>query len=101
MTEKYNGWTNYETWLVSLWYTDFIDEAKEVWAKATGATAARRLEFATDKLADIIEDIVLGMNPIQDNGLFLDLLTAGLDNVNWRELAEKEILNSIPEEQRT
>jgi len=102
MNQKYNGWTNYETWLISIWYTDFIDEARQAWAQAPAlAGPAQRLESAIDKLADIIKDVVLEMNPVIDNGLFLYLLITGLDNINWRELAEHEILNSIPEEQRT
>ena len=23
MNEKYNGWTNYETWLTALWFLDW------------------------------------------------------------------------------
>jgi len=82
---SYNGWSNYETWLVNLWYGDlFVDMANEDW---TGG--------------EIVEDFVMEMladeGALPETGFAADIMNAALRNVNWRELAEHYNVNDEDE----
>lgn len=69
-----NGWTNYETWLVGLWFNDNIDE-----------------DMAETMDADVYRDIVTcaAQDEIQGAGGFVsDVLGAFLYSVNWAELSD-------------
>ena len=65
---KYNGWTNRETWLVNLWYNpetksdiDYIEETLE---------------------SDLIEKLGSGSN------IYMDFINFNL--INWDELREAQ-----------
>ena len=95
--KKYNGWTNYETWLVNLW-TDgdesLSEMAQEAWNKAEKDQYFTREERATLDLADQIKDYV---DEIQEesgyNGanMFIDMINASLREVDWHDIAENYI----------
>ena len=82
----YNGWTNYETWLVNIWYDDaFTEEARDCAANADDRNGA------THDLADIIKEYVeeyIGEEAAGPTGLVADLLNAAMREVNWDEIAE-------------
>jgi len=80
---KYNGWTNYETWLVNLWFSDsyneyFLEQFRE----------GELLEKVNhDQLRDyVVEGFLDEQTP--ENGLVTDLVNNAMSQVNWRELAE-------------
>lgn len=73
---SYNGWSNYETWLVSLWFGDvFADLANE---DSAGG--------------EVFEEFVLDMleseGHLPETGFAADIMNAALRKVDWRELAE-------------
>ena len=68
---KYNGWTNKETWLVSLWYMDDI--------RAIRPSNA-------DQIEEYIEDMIISDR--HHDGLSLDFLRMCLADTNWREIYE-------------
>lgn len=75
---SYNGWTNYETWLVNLWLEELFTttEIKDI-----------------KQLAIYIEEYLDENNPIKEtNGLYCDLMSASLSVINYREIASN-ILN--------
>ena len=82
--EKYNGWTNRETWLVNLWYGDYFTEA----AEETGRG------FTADEVKEIVEETVyndllhfkIGAN--RNSGLLADIIGGSLARINWQEIAE-------------
>lgn len=76
----YNGWTNYETWLVNLWLTN--DEGSDEMAREC-CKAGREYESGK-ALREMVEE----WNPCQESGLFADLVGAALSAVNWQEIAE-------------
>jgi len=75
MCNKYNGWTNYETWIVKLW----LDNS------GTG-------ECPVEPTASAIKDYIQEFNPLAgDASMYADMLGAALSSVNWYEIAEAYI----------
>ena len=83
----YNGWTNYETWLVNLWL-DEEDSKAELWDQVdmTQADAVR-------ELATVIEDSVIDRVDEMgiENGMVRDLIGSALSEVNWDEIARSMV----------
>jgi len=99
-TDKYQGWTNYETWAVNLWLTNdsgIYDMIREMGQEAKAE--APELEAVKDEiwtvengakftLADRIKDYIEENNPLENqNDLYKDLLQGALSEVNWNEIA--------------
>jgi len=72
---KYNGWTNYETWIVALW----IDNDHQYW-RERAAKYKDRPGILADKLRESLSEHEL-------EGMHADLLNAALNRVNWQEIA--------------
>lgn len=93
MSQTYNGYTNYETWAVSLWIDNdqgsseyWREQAQEHWDNAVADTASARDENAACNLAEQLkEEHEEGMPKV--DGLWADLLNAALSEVNWHEIA--------------
>ena len=100
---KYNGWTNYETWLVGLWLDndqgtqEFVRETVEEFARQDfplddferriGTTSDdKRRRAVQEWLNDYIEEGAESL--LGESSLYSDLLTAALSEVDWRDLAE-------------
>lgn len=66
--EKYNGWTNYETWRVHL-------ECFDAWEGNLEADGAREM------IEELIEETT-------QEGLARDYAMAFISNVDWMEIAE-------------
>lgn len=86
---RYNGWTNYETWNVNLWI-DNDQGSHEFWSE-------RAVELCEDsdwdkddgscRLADELKEHFQENMP-EVSGTYADLLQSALDSVDWREIAE-------------
>jgi hypothetical protein len=98
---KYNGWTNYETWLANLWLTNdqggsewLEDSARECVEKAIEDDKGDIRDEATDALASVLEshfdEMAEEWMPKQA-GFFADLINAGLREVNWHEMARHAV----------
>ena len=86
--KKYNGYTNRETWLVSLW----IANDKELHAHWNQKTKERVLAAKTRTeearaLSWEIEEWCHEQRPSLSSGLFCDLLSAAIGRVDWFEVA--------------
>jgi len=96
MTRKdYNGWTNYETWLVKLWmdneegsYRFFQEQAEQVCKDDPDEEDNDRIRT----LAEIIQTSHEESLPKLE-GFAADLINGALAEVNWEEIA-----NSLLEE---
>jgi hypothetical protein len=74
---SYNGWTNYETWNVGLWYGDVF---------ADMASNASPQKLRGDDLESFV--VEMEMDKIPDSSLAADIMNASLRRVNWDELAD-------------
>lgn len=80
-----NGWRNYQTWTISLWYDDiFCDMASEQKLHGT-------------YLKDMV--LELEMNKIPESGLAADVMNDFLRKVDWDELADHHNADSGFEEE--
>jgi hypothetical protein len=84
---SYNGWTNYETWVVNLWidndeylYNDRLDLVRE----GKFRNEMHCGEAIRDWLREVLEDT--GKWP--QTGLVADLFGAAWEAVNWTEIGE-------------
>lgn len=107
MTEQYNGWTNYETWLVNLWLDNdgggerWREEAERVIADNTDsddhdAIRDNAVAFIADEIKAEHEAALDEIIP-EGSGVFQDLLSASLRHVNWHEIAEHYVDDAMPE----
>ena len=97
---SYNGWTNYETWVVKLWmdndqgdYLYWQDRTQECWKEARDKHPNQfmnRQENAQQLLADALKDhheeLQGGIAAINGT-VFANLLNAAMGEVNWHEIA--------------
>lgn len=104
---KYNGWTNYETWLVKHWM-DNEQSSQEHWSETAQAALASTSkahtrgelgsftieERAALNLADVLKDHHEEMLPPLD-GFASDLLNSAFSGVNWFEIAQHLITDAV------
>ncbi len=104
-TEKYNGWTNYETWNVKLWldndegsYRYWGATAQEVYDEAEADDSFTKAERAALDLADRLKDEINEAAPDLGASCFADLLGAALSEVDWMEIANALIEDEVEQE---
>lgn len=93
MTDNtYNGWTNYETWVVNLWLTNDSgsDERLREMARDCLTHLDGDMDDATWELAKRIEEDHDEFMP-ETTGVYADLLGHALRCVDWREIARHVI----------
>ncbi len=82
MKEKYMGLKNRETWYVALWLDNDRYTYYSAWEVVEEASSPR--EAAKD-----LRKFVEKANPLANSiTLFADLISAGLDRIDWDELAQ-------------
>ena len=87
----YQGCTNYETWCVKLWI-DNEQSSQNYWLEA--AKNADSIRELADQMKDEYEEAMPELN-----GVWSDLLTATLGEVNWYEIA-KTMTDEVEENRR-
>ena len=91
MTNKeYNGWYNYETWLVNLWM-DNNQGSHEMWREiareSIDTDEGTNWFLFEDKLKEYLDFIQEDLHNGVASGLVHDLLGAAISEVNTREIA--------------
>jgi len=83
--EKYNGYNNYETWLVALWIDN--DEYRQCEARRI-ARREPSLAHLSDALKEWVESWDEVYTACDAASIVADLINAALSEVDWYELAE-------------
>ena len=94
--DRYNNWTNYETWNVALWLDNdqgtqewVQDLAQSCWEAASPTDVLTRDEAARFALADALKEWhEERVAELSLQGVFADLLNAALESVAWQEIAD-------------
>lgn len=85
---KYQGWTNRETWLVKLWI-DNEQESYLLWRERTRviqktSNRSNAINILTTELKHWCDEI----EPELKHGMFADLLSTAIGRVEWYEIAQ-------------
>lgn len=93
---KYNGWTNWETWNLNLWFDDvWTDQAEEAFSSAEACDTFSKAENATHTLAELIEcDVRAIIDDETGNltgGFASDAISMAIQAVNFHEIADHYI----------
>jgi hypothetical protein len=106
-TEKYNGWTNYETWNCKLWIDNsqgdqeyWVEQAQDAYDSAEKDDSFTKKENAALDLMDRLKDSFEENVPTDVSGFYADIMNAALSEVNWHEIAES-LLEDVEEEATT
>jgi hypothetical protein len=92
---SYNGWSNYETWVVNLWlgneedsYSTCRSLALRCVEESVADNVFSRKERACYQLANELRELIEDRNPLaSEANVYADLLNASLGEVNWQEIA--------------
>lgn len=107
--KTHNGWSNYETWCVALWIDNerFSYERWRSKARDYVRLAPKKFpamfpetnpnEVATGWLANRLRAEIEDGTPVLAAGVYGDLLSAALAEVDWREVAE-HLVNDVTHE---
>ena len=95
MSERYNGYSNYETWALCLWI-DNEEGSQNYWSGIAAEIAANVLAEYDDEAeakSAAVSDLAVRMEgefeeamPEVD-GFWSDVLTTALQRIDWREAA--------------
>jgi hypothetical protein len=79
----YNGWSNYETWLVALWLNN--DQASY---NALEMLKAR--DESKHCKAESLEELVRELYEFEPVGVVADLVNSAFARVNWMEIVTED-----------
>lgn len=101
--KEYNGWYNYETWLVNLWMDndggsqEFYSDMAQIQIEAAQDKHDAGMDFPSEVLQDAQYDLAEALKESHEEmleclnmqtGVFADLLGAAMSEVNWYEIAK-------------
>lgn len=92
----YNGWTNWETWIVNLWM-DNDQKLYEYYGEMARAEVSKNKKSATFKLSLALDKQFDEWMP-EVEGPYHDLLNGAVREVNWHEIA-RHLVERVEEEE--
>lgn len=79
----YNGWSNYETWLVALW----LNNDQESYALLQEIRSPQVSEYhKSERIEELVREFYLG----DEGGMTADLVNAALGRVDWLEIVQAD-----------
>lgn len=101
--KRYNGWTNYETWVVKLWmdnesgsYEYGREMARDAWEQSDDKSPNQFMNHSDNARMVLADRLKSEYDDNSDHPVFnaaegtvyADLLNAALAGVNWHEIAD-------------
>jgi hypothetical protein len=88
-TTAYEGWSNRETWLASLWLNNDEDGNRLLQeAKRQPGGLNEQAQWLCDEYEESLYALLTYDQVFGEASLFSDLIQHALDQVNWREIIE-------------
>jgi hypothetical protein len=90
-TQKYNGWSNYETWLINMHFDNFdFEEVMDIFddCKDKGEMLTRIAEYIEEYVEEVVESMCVE-SPLPC--LLQDIISSTLTEVDYRDIAEHYI----------
>ena len=94
---KYNGWTNYETWNYKLWLDNEEKSYFKIQSLVNSVIETEREENQVFKMFELLKMECMNNEPHLQPSFYSDVLSASLKEVNFYEIAEAYI-NDYKEE---
>ena len=79
---EYNGWSNYETWLINLWLTNEEPYCREMQRILSSFTRVR------DQADALLEFMQNEHEELEVTGVWSNIIGSTLWRANWQEIAE-------------
>jgi hypothetical protein len=93
MMAEYNGWPNYETWLMNLWYGDYFysyvsEGIEDGWIDLE--TSRDPYELG-NMLKDHVEELIESEGQVPSSGFVADLFNGAMRDINWYSIGDSLI----------
>ena len=93
MMAEYNGWPNYETWLMNLWYGDYFysyvsEGIADGWIDLETSRDANELGYM---LEVHVEELLLSEGQLPSSGFVADLFSSAMQSINWYSIGDSLI----------
>ncbi len=90
-TNKYNGWTNRETWLCNLWFdnfdfTDLMDMFEGCEDKGDILNTIE--DYIKDYVEEFVESYISPNDYRAAHGFIQDMLNSAIQEIDFRDIAE-------------
>ena len=95
--QKYNGWTNYETWLCNMWFNDFdFTDMMDMFDNCEDNCDV--LDIIEEYIKSTVEEYVeYSLSPGDQHGFIHDMLNAAISEIDWRDIAEHYVDDVVDE----
>jgi hypothetical protein len=96
-TQKYNGWSNYETWLCNMWFDDFdFTDMMEMFDNCEDNCDV--LDIIENYIKEYVEEFVeCSLSPSLQHAFIHDMLNAAISEIDWRDIAEHYVDDVVDE----
>jgi len=93
MMSEYNGWPNYETWLMNLWYGDYFYSyvSEGIEDGYIDVEMSRDPYELGNMLKDYVEELIESQGQVPSSGFVADLFNGAMRDINWYSIGDSLI----------
>lgn len=89
MTDTYNGWSNYETWLMAMHWVDYLGNARREEQEET----EEQIRWTEEQIKGLIWESEMALSGMDDpintsQSISFTLFRNAWRIINWREIAD-------------
>lgn len=96
-SRRYNGWSNYETWLCNMWFNDFdFTDMMDMFGNCKDNCDV--LDIIQNYIKEHVEEYVeYSLSPGDQHGFMHDMLNAAVSEIDFRDIAEHYVDDVVDE----